>query len=77
MDARSRLILALLMSSVMALMVTLVATVLNLGLRADFVLLWLKAYAVAWPIATATAFFVLPAARRLTERIVARLDGGR
>src|SRR5690242_20328485 len=77
MDAKSRLVLAMLMSSVMALMVTLVATMLNLGLRPDFVLLWLKAYAVAWPIAAVTAFFVLPAARRLTERIVGRLDGRR
>jgi hypothetical protein len=77
MDGKARLILALLMSSVMVFMVTLVATFLNLGLRPDFVIWWAKAYVVAWPVAAITAFFVMPPARRLTERIVARLDGRR
>jgi len=77
MDAKSRLILALLMSSVMVLMVTLLVTFLNLGLRSDFVLQWVKAYFIAWPVAAVTGFLVMPVARRLTERIVARLDGKR
>jgi hypothetical protein len=77
MDARSRLILSLAMSSVMVFMVTLLVTWLNLGLRADFLLQWVKAYFIAWPIAAATAFAIMPAARRFTERVVARLDGKR
>ena len=77
MDAKSRLILALLMSSVMVLMVTLLVTFLNLGLRSDFVLQWVKAYFIAWPVAAVTGFLVMPVARRLTERVVARLDGKR
>jgi len=75
MDAKTRLILALLMSSVMVLMVTLLVTFLNLGLRSDFALQWVKAYFIAWPVAAVTGFLVMPVARRLTERIVARLDG--
>ena len=75
MDAKTRLILALLMSSVMVLMVTLLVTFLNLGLRSDFLLQWVKAYFIAWPVAAVTGFLVMPVARRLTERIVARLDG--
>ena len=75
MDGKARLILALLMSSVMVLMVTLLVTFLNLGLASDFLLQWLKAYLIAWPVAATTAFFVMPPARRLTERIVALLDG--
>jgi hypothetical protein len=43
MDGKARLILAVLMSSVMVAMVTLLVTFLNLGLRADFVLQWVKA----------------------------------
>jgi hypothetical protein len=77
MDRKARLILALLMSSVMVFMVTLLVTFLNLGLRSDFIAQWVKAYFIAWPVAAATAFFVMPAARRLTERIVAGLDGKR
>ena len=77
MDSKARLILALLMSSVMVLMVTLLVTFLNLGLGSDFFMQWVKAYFIAWPVAAVTAFFVMPPARRLTERLVGRMDGGR
>ena len=63
------------MSSMMVFMVTLVATYLNLGPRPDFVLLWAKAYFVAWPVAAATAFLVMPMAQRFTARVVALMDG--
>jgi len=75
MDAKSRFILAALMSAVMVFMVTLLATFINLGLRPDFVLQWIKAYVIAWPVAAGTAFLVMPTARRATERIVALLEG--
>jgi hypothetical protein len=77
MEAKSRLILAALMSSVMVAMVTFIVTVLDLGLRSGFLLKWLKAYLIAWPVAAITAFIIMPPARRLTERIVALLDGRR
>jgi hypothetical protein len=77
MEAKPRLILALLMSSVMVCMVTLLVTFLDLGLRSDFVLQWAKAYFIAWPVAATTAFFIMPPARRLTNRIVALIDGPR
>lgn len=77
MDGRARSILALIMSSVMVLMVTLLVTFLNLGLRPDFLFQWIKAYLIAWPVAAATAFVIMPAARRLTDGIIARLDGKR
>jgi hypothetical protein len=74
-EGKGRLILALLMSSVMVFMVTLLVTYLNLGLRADFLVHWAKAYVIAWPMAAGTAFVIMPSVRRLTERIVAHLDG--
>ena len=73
-DAKARLILALLMSSVMVL-VTLLVTYLNLGFDPDFLRQWVKAYFIAWPVGATTAFFVMPPARRLTERIVALIGG--
>jgi hypothetical protein len=76
-DAKARLILALLMSSVMVFMVTLLVTYLNLGFDPGFLRQWMKAYFIAWPVAAATAFFVMPPARRLTERIVALIGGQR
>ena len=75
MSWKTRLVLVLTMSSVMVMMVTLLVTYLNLGLPADFALQWVKAYFIAWPVAAATGYFIMPSARRLTDRIVARLDG--
>ena len=75
MNARHRLILALLMSSVMVCMVKLLISFLDLGLRSDFLLQWAKAYFIAWPVAATTAF--LPSARRLTHRIVGPIDARR
>ncbi len=70
MDAKTRFILAAVMSSMMVFMVTLVVTYLNLGLRPDFLLQWVKAYFIAWPIAAVTGFVVMPMARRATDGIV-------
>ena len=77
MDAKARALLALLMSSVMVFMVTLIVTYLNLGFDPGFLLQWVKAYFIAWPIAATTAYVVMPPARHLTERIVALIDGRR
>ena len=75
MGWKPRLILALTQSSVMVMMVTLLVTFLNLGLRHDFVLQWVKAYFIAWPVAAGTAFIIMPGARRFTDRIVALIGG--
>jgi hypothetical protein len=77
MEAKPRLILAMQMSSAMVLMVTFLVTVLDLGLRAGFVNKWVKAYFLAWPVAGITAFFLMPPARPLTERVAALIDGRR
>jgi hypothetical protein len=77
MDIKSRLILSFVMTAAMVFMVTLIVTLLNLGLRADFAWQWLKAYLIAWPIAGCTAFFAMAPARRITDRIVALIEGKR
>ncbi len=71
---KTRLILSLLMSSIMVLMVTLLVTFLNLGPVPDFLVKWAKAYLLAWPVAAGTAFMIMPGCRRLTDRIVSRLE---
>lgn len=70
----ARLILACIMTAVMVFMVTLIVTFINLGLRSDFLLQWAKAYIIAWPIAAATAFLVMPPSRRLTDAIMRRIE---
>lgn len=77
MDAKTRFIMAAVMSAVMVLMVTLLVTYLNLGFRPDFLVQWVKAYVIAWPVAATTGFLVMPAAQRATRLIVGLIDGGR
>jgi uncharacterized protein DUF2798 len=75
MDHKTRIILVTTMTSVMVLMVTLIATVVNIGFRADFLLQWMKSYLLGWPIAAITGYFIMPAARRFTTRVVSLIDG--
>jgi len=75
MDGKARLILVTTMTAMMVLMVTLIATLINIGLRHDFVLQWMKAYVVGWPVAAVTGYLIMPAARRFTTRMVALIDG--
>jgi hypothetical protein len=71
MDSKARFILA----AMMVVMVTLIVTWLNLGLRHDFILQWAKAYIIACPIAAITGHMVIPMARRFTDRVVTRIGG--
>ena len=75
MDAKSRFILAAVMSAMMVFMVTLLVTFLNLGPRPDFLYQWAKAYFIAWPVAAITGFLVMPMARRATEKIISLIGG--
>ena len=71
MDRKARMILAILMSSVMVMMVTLVATSVSIGFGTEFAARWLKSYLIAWPVAATTAYLIMPPARRLTDYIIA------
>ena len=75
MPPKPRLVLAITMTSMMVFMVTLVATYMNIGLRPDFLMLWVKAYFVAWPIAAGTAYLVMPMSQRFTARMMSRIEG--
>jgi len=72
MDWRVRALTALFMTAVMVAMVTLIVTYLNLGFDPEFLRQWGKAFVIAWPIAAVTGFFVMPSARGLAERLMAK-----
>jgi Protein of unknown function (DUF2798) len=74
MDGKARLIFPVTMAFFMALMMTAVITYINLGLPQDFLARWMKAFAVAWPLASCVAFGAVPLARRITAAIVAVID---
>jgi hypothetical protein len=75
MDKKTRFILVTTMTSMMVAMVTLIVTLLNLGLRQDFLVQWAKAFIIAWPIAAVTGYLIMPTARRFTDCVVARIGG--
>jgi hypothetical protein len=69
MHWKVRALTAALMTIVMVAIVTFVATWLALGFDRGFLWQWTRAFLIAWPIAAVTGFLVMPAARRLAERL--------
>jgi hypothetical protein len=63
-------VMPLLLSIFMTCIVSLIATLRNVGLAHDVVIQWLGAWAVSWVIAFPTLLLVLPIVRRLTGRLV-------
>ncbi len=70
MEGKSRFIFPVAMAFFMAFLMTFVVTFMNLGFPANFVAQWMKAFAVAWPLASCVAFVAVPLARRITAAIV-------
>jgi hypothetical protein len=70
MDGKARFIFPIAMAFFMALLMTGVVTFMNLGLPANFLGQWMKAFAVAWPLASCVAFVAVPLARRITSMVI-------
>lgn len=65
-----RLLFSFLMSSFMSFFMSFIITWINLDLIDGFVLIWLEAFWKAFTIAFPTVFFVVPAVRKLTLRLL-------
>jgi hypothetical protein len=74
MYGKARLTMALLISSIMARVRTLIVTRADLRLGGDLLWRWAKAYPIVWP-AAATAYVALPTDRRIIDPLIAFLDG--
>lgn len=75
MEGPARFLFPVIMSGIMAFMMTALVTWLNLGFPHDYLPRWLTAFAIAWPCAAVSAFIAIPIARRGTGALV-RLFGG-
>lgn len=75
MDGKARFIFPVIITAVIVFVVSGVVTWTNIGFRADFVVRWMSAFIVGWPVAAVTAFFVLPHVRRLTQWLALLIDG--
>jgi hypothetical protein len=70
MEGKARFIFPVLMSGVMAFLMTALVNFLNLGFPPNFLALWLRAFVIAWPCAAIAAFIAIPLARRATTAII-------
>ena len=75
MEGKGKIIFPVIVTGIIVFIVSFLVTFLNIGFRADFVFLWLKAFFTAWPLAALVAYFAIPLARRLTQRLVVMLGG--
>jgi len=75
MQGKAKIVFPVVITAIIVFVVSGVVTFLNIGFRADFLFRWMRAFAIGWPVAALVAFFAFPLARRVTERIVAIIEG--
>jgi hypothetical protein len=74
MQGKERYVFPVLATMVIVFVASAAVTFVNIGLRGDFVLRWLSAFVVGWPVAAVTGFMVLPFVRRITLRLIAWIE---
>ena len=74
MEGKARLVFPVMITAIIAFVVSGALTFFNIGWRDDFVMRWWSAFATGWPIAASTAYLAIPFARSLTQRIVAAIE---
>ena len=75
MESKAKVVFPIVITAMIVFIVSAVVTFFNIGLRADFVVRWLSAFIVGWPVAAATAYLAIPLARAITQRIVSAIEG--
>jgi hypothetical protein len=75
MEGKARVIFPIVITAMIVFVVSGVVTFINIGLRGDFFLRWMRAFGVGWPVAAVVGFFAFPVARSLTGFLVARIEG--
>jgi hypothetical protein len=74
MDGKAKYIFPVVITGIIVFIVSAVVTYTNIGFRADFVSRWLKAFFTGWPVATVTAYFAFPHARRVTAALARLIE---
>ena len=70
MEGYARIVFPIVITAIIVFVVSAVVTFANIGLRPDFITLWLRAFLIGWPVAAVVAFFAIPVARSITGRLV-------
>jgi predicted membrane channel-forming protein YqfA (hemolysin III family) len=64
------LVFSMVMGAMMIFIMTFVITFVNVGWSAQFLVTWLKAFAIAYVVGVPVIFFVAPVARKIAARIL-------
>ena len=64
------LVFSLVMGAMLIFIMTFVITTVNVGWSAQFLGLWMKAFAIAYVVGVPVIFFLAPVARQLTGRLL-------
>jgi hypothetical protein len=75
MKGKARIIFPVLGTAIIVFVASCAVTFANIGVRGDFVVRWLSAFLIGWPVAALTGYFAMPAVARFTEHIVAWIEG--
>jgi len=75
MEGKARVIFPVLATAIIVLVASAAVTFSNIGPRGDFVIRWLSAFLIGWPVAAVTGCIAMPFVRRVTERVVALIEG--
>jgi len=67
----SPLVFAVLLTGIMTLVISGIATAINVGLPSDFLARWVRAWLPNWAVACPVLLLVRPFVQRLTERLTA------
>jgi hypothetical protein len=66
----SNFVFVLLVAFFMSMLMSFVIVLINIGFSADLISLWLKSWAIAFPIAFCVGYLVVPRIRRFVDNIV-------
>lgn len=64
------LVFSFVMGAMMIFLMTLVITLVNVGLTPNFFALWMKAFGIAYVVGVPVIFFMAPIARKLTGKLL-------
>lgn len=64
------LVFSLVMGAMMIFVMTFVITLVNVGYSPAFLLIWMKAFAIAYVVGVPVIFFLAPVARKLTAGVL-------
>ena len=66
----SNFVFVLLVAFFMSMLISFFEVLINVGFKADLIFLWLKSWAVAFPVAFCVGYLVVPRIRRFVDNIV-------